>query len=98
MYSLFPVIIMKILTCVMVILLTATTVFSAGLSGILGIWKTEKGESKVEIFMCGEKFCGKIIWLQNPNYIDSRYGEVGTPVIDRKNPDQALQSRPVRNA
>jgi uncharacterized protein (DUF2147 family) len=80
----------------MVILLTATTVFSAGLSGILGIWKTEKGESKVEIFMCGEKFCGKIIWLQNPNYIDSRYGEVGTPVIDRKNPDQALQSRPVR--
>ena len=96
MYSLFPVIIMKILTCVMVILLTATTVFSAGLSGILGIWKTEKGESKVEIFMCGEKFCGKIIWLQNPNYIDSKYGEVGTPVIDRKNPDKALQSRPVR--
>jgi len=77
----------------MVILLTATTVFSAGLSGILGIWKTEKGESKVEIFMCGEKFCGKIIWLQNPNYIDSRYGEVGTPVIDRKNPDPALKGR-----
>ena len=95
MYSLFSGIIMKILTWVTVILLTAATAFCDGPSGILGIWKTEKGESKVEIFMCGEKFCAKIIWLQNPNYIDSRYGEVGTPVIDRKNPDQALQSRPV---
>jgi uncharacterized protein (DUF2147 family) len=85
----------KILTCFTVILLTATTAFGTGLSGILGIWKTEMGESKVEIFMCGEKICGKIIWLKNPTYTDSRDGKVGTPVIDRENPDPALQSRPV---
>jgi uncharacterized protein (DUF2147 family) len=53
------------------------------------------GESKVEIFMCGEKFCGKIIWLKNPIYTDSNDGQVGTSIIDRKNPDPALRSRPL---
>ena len=77
------------------LLLSATTAFGADLNGILGIWKTELDESKVEVFRCGEKVCGKIIWLKNPIYADSRDGEVGTPVIDRKNPDPALRSRPV---
>ena len=77
------------------LLLSATTAFGADLNGILGIWKTELDESKVEVFRCGEKVCGKIIWLKNPIYADSRDGEVGTPVIDRKNPDPALKSRPV---
>ena|SRR5450631_1044585 len=86
---------MKILTCFTVLLLTATTSFGVGLNGIFGIWSTEMNESKVEIFMCGEKICGKIIWLKNPIYTDSRDGELGTPVIDRKNPDPALKSRPV---
>jgi len=86
---------MKILTCLTIILLSATTAFGAGLNSILGIWKTAMDESKVEVFMCGEKICAKIIWLKNPLYTDSRDGKVGTPVIDRKNPDPALKSRPV---
>lgn len=86
---------MKISIGFTLLLLTTTTAFGAASSGILGIWKTEKDESKVEIFPCGEKICGKIIWLKNPLYTDSRDGEVGTPVIDRKNPDPALHSRPV---
>jgi uncharacterized protein (DUF2147 family) len=86
---------MKISTWLTVLLLTATTAFGAGMSDILGIWKTERDESKVEIFMCREKICGKIIWLKNPIYTDSRDGKVGTPVIDRKNPDPALKNRPV---
>lgn len=86
---------MKVLTFFTLILLTAATGFGAGLSGILGIWKTAMGESKVEIFMCGEKLCGKIIWLKNPIYTDSNDGQAGTPIIDRKNPDPALKSRPL---
>ena len=86
---------MKILACFIIILLSATTAFGAGSNGILGIWKTELDESKVEIFMCGEKVCGRIIWLKSPVYTDSRDGEVGTPFIDRKNPDPALRSRPI---
>jgi uncharacterized protein (DUF2147 family) len=86
---------MKVLTVFTLMLLTATTAFGAGLSGILGIWKTAMGESKVEIFMCEEKICGKIIWLKNPKYTDSNDGQVGTPIIDRKNPDPALRRRPL---
>jgi len=86
---------MKILTCLTIILLSAATAFGAGLIGILGIWKTDMDEAKIEIFMCEEKICGKIIWLKNPVYTNSNDGQLGTPVIDRKNPDPALKSRPV---
>lgn len=79
----------------MVLLLSVTTTFGAELNSILGIWQTEMNESKVEIHRCGEKICGTIIWLKNPNYTDSREGAVNTPIIDRKNPDPALKSRPV---
>ncbi len=86
---------MNVLTFFTLILLTATTAFGFGPTDILGIWKTTMGESKVEIFICGEKFCGKIIWLKNPIYTDSNDGQIGTPIIDRKNPDPALRSRPL---
>jgi uncharacterized protein (DUF2147 family) len=86
---------MKISLWFTCLLLTATTAFGAGQNNILGIWNTEMDESKVEIFRCGEKICGTVIWLKNPIYTDSRDGEVGTPYIDRKNPDPALKSRPI---
>ncbi|MGD0585273.1 MAG: DUF2147 domain-containing protein [Oryzomonas sp.] len=77
------------------LLMTATTAFAAGPDGILGIWRTEREESKVEIARCGDKICGTIVWLKNPTYSDSREGLVGTPLIDRKNIDPALRSRTV---
>jgi uncharacterized protein (DUF2147 family) len=86
---------MKISLWFTLFLLSATTAFSAGPGEIFGIWKTEMDESRVEIYRCGEKICGTIIWLKIPNYTDNRDGAVGTPVIDQKNPDPALKSRPV---
>jgi uncharacterized protein (DUF2147 family) len=74
-------------------LLMATNVFGAEQKGILGVWQTEGGESRVEIFMCGEKFCGRIIWLQNPIHMGNEV--ISAPIIDRKNPDPALRNRPV---
>jgi len=86
---------MKTVACFVAILLSVTTAFGAGSDDILGIWRTEMDESKVEVFMCGDKICGKIIWLKTPLYTDSRDGEVGTPLTDFKNPDPALKSRPI---
>lgn len=86
---------MKSVTFFLFILLAASTAFSAGPNDILGIWRTESDEAKVEIFQCGAKICGKIIWLKNPNYTDSNDGQIDTPIIDHKNPDPALRSRPV---
>jgi uncharacterized protein (DUF2147 family) len=86
---------MQVWTFFALILLAAATACGTGPGDILGTWKTEMDESKVEIFRCGEKLCGKIVWLKNPNYSESKDGPVGTPIIDRKNPDPALRNRPI---
>jgi uncharacterized protein (DUF2147 family) len=75
-------------------LMTATASW-ADSDAVLGAWQTENDESTVAIFRCGEKLCGRIVWLKTPTYTDSRDGPVGTPVLDRKNPDPALRNRPV---
>lgn len=77
------------------ILLTATTAFGAGPGNVLGLWKTDGGDSQLELFRCGEKICGKIVWLKVPKYIDSRDGPVGMIKVDRKNPNPALRNRPI---
>ena len=86
---------MKISTFMATVLLTATTAFGAGQGNILGSWKTDGGKSELEFFSCGEKICGKIVWLKEPNYTNSKDGPVGTPKVDRKNPDPALRNRPI---
>ena len=86
---------MKFLTLFAALLLSTTTALGAGSGDILGTWNTELDESKVEVYRCGEKICGKIVWLKRPVYTDSSDGQVGTPIIDRKNPDSAQRARPL---
>lgn len=83
------------MTFLTLILLAATTAFGADQNRIFGIWKTDMDESRVEIYQCGQKVCGKIVWLKNAKYLDSKVGQIGTPIIDRKNPDPALRTRPL---
>jgi uncharacterized protein (DUF2147 family) len=77
------------------IILMATSAFSAGPGDVLGPWKTDGGDSWVELSRCGEAICGTIIWLKVPSYIDSKDGPVGKTKVDRKNPDPALRNRPI---
>ena len=86
---------MKFLTFFAAVLLSTTTAHAAGTDYFLGIWKTELGESKVEVYRCGENICGKIVWLKRPVYTDASDGQVGTPIIDRKNHDPDLRNRPL---
>jgi len=62
---------------------------------ILGIWHTEDNKSQVEIAPCGDKLCGKIIWLRDPLIQDPNEGQVGAPRVDKKNPNEALRTHPV---
>ncbi|GMT44552.1 MAG: hypothetical protein IEMM0006_0384 [bacterium] len=57
---------------------------------IVGVWLTQDKDSHVEIYKEGDKYFGKIIWLETPN--DSITGK---PKLDDKNPDPALQNRPI---
>jgi len=86
---------MKYLIFFAALLLSTANVFGTGAGDILGAWKTEGDESKVEVYRCGEKICGKIVWLKRPVYTDGSEGYVGTPIIDRKNPDPNLKKRPL---
>lgn len=54
-----------------------------------GLWETEGGKSRVLIEPCNSGLCGRIVWLQNSVNSD------GTDVLDTKNADEALRSRPV---
>ncbi len=55
---------------------------------VLGVWLTEEGTSKVEIYKCGEEYCGKIVWLQEPE-------RDGKPRVDEKNPEERLRNQPL---
>lgn len=55
----------------------------------VGIWLSDDKESKLEVFQCEEKLCGKIIWLKNNKRED------GSPLLDANNEDESLRNRPI---
>jgi uncharacterized protein (DUF2147 family) len=56
---------------------------------ILGNWLTEDGKAVVEVYKCGDQYCGKIIWLKEPN------NEDGTEKLDSENPDPPKRNRKI---
>ncbi|MBI1207874.1 MAG: DUF2147 domain-containing protein [Azospirillum sp.] len=57
----------------------------------LGVWLTEDNQGAVEIFACGDKLCGRLVWIDES---EPPPGAVGPPV-DLHNPDPALRQRPL---
>ena len=49
---------------------------------INGVWFNQQKDAKIEVYRCGGKFCGKVVWAKEPK-------------LDDKNPSPALRSRPV---
>jgi uncharacterized protein (DUF2147 family) len=54
-----------------------------------GVWLHPNQRIQVEIAPCGDRLCGRLIWFKWPN--DAQ----GLPLVDLKNPDPALRSRPL---
>jgi uncharacterized protein (DUF2147 family) len=76
--------------------LTAGAAISANADDIVGVWFNGEKDAQIEIFKCGEKYCGKIVWLKDPNYPEgSKDGIPGTPKIDHHNPDPAHRKDPI---
>lgn len=55
---------------------------------ILGTWLTSEGMAHVEVYKCAEGYCGKIVWLKEPD-------ENGKPKIDNMNPVDSLRGQPI---
>lgn len=76
------------------VLAASTATAETRADDILGVWLTDKKESKIEVSKKDGKYFGKITWLEEPNYPQDD-DEAGVVKHDRKNPDEALQSRPI---
>jgi uncharacterized protein (DUF2147 family) len=67
--------------------------FNHGLSqnadDILGYWLSENKDAQIEIVKNGDKYFGKIIWLEEP------YEEDGSEKRDDENPDEKLRDRKI---
>lgn len=66
------------------------TAFAAdGPDDIVGTWLSASGAGKVQIYKEGNRYFGKLVWLQEPN------GPKGNPKQDAHNPDPALRNKPL---
>ena len=70
--------------------LTGLVMFAGGLTAqapsaatdVTGVWIDHTGQGAVEITQCGERICGRVVWLKNPSH-KSRSGKLicGTQVL-----------------
>ncbi len=54
-----------------------------------GLWYDHTGDGAVEIAPCGDKLCGRIVWLKAPN------DRAGRPLVDDLNPDPNRRRQPI---
>ena len=77
------------LTIVAVLVCATAGAGTGRAEGVKGVWRTEGGKSHVKIDDCGDKLCGKIVWLKEP------LDDAGAPKTDHNNPDEGLRKRPI---
>ncbi len=76
-------------------LAVSSVAYAAFGDDILGVWYNQEKDAKIEIFKCGEKYCGKVVWLKEPNYPEgSKEGMPGTQKLDHNNPNPELKKTP----
>jgi uncharacterized protein (DUF2147 family) len=54
-----------------------------------GTWFDDSGDGAIKIEPCGDKLCGKIVWLKEP------LNDKGEPLHDAHNPDTSLRKRTI---
>jgi uncharacterized protein (DUF2147 family) len=67
---------------------------TAAAKKLLGIWVTSDGGARVEIYEKGDRFNGKIVWLEEDNY-ETDDLEEGEPLRDVNNPDPSKRDAPI---
>lgn len=65
------------------------TAFPQEADAIVGKWYNTEKDAQVEIYKEGDKFSGKIIWLQDPK------DNAGKPKVDVNNSDVSKRQRPI---
>lgn len=55
----------------------------------IGVWFDDTGQGAVEIAPCGDRLCGRIVWLKDPLTPE------GQPLTDAYNPDPRRRNQPI---
>jgi uncharacterized protein (DUF2147 family) len=77
-------------------LLLASAAHAQNPEAIVGKWWNQEKEAQIEIYACEGKYCGKIVWLKEPNYPASDpKGMGGKPRVDQQNPDPSKREGPL---
>lgn len=83
-------------TALLLALVLAVPALAANADDILGVWFNQDKDAQIEIYRCGTKYCGRIIWLKAPEYPEgSTDGIPGTPKLDHHNPDSLRKKEPI---
>jgi uncharacterized protein (DUF2147 family) len=77
------------IVCIIAVLAASVQGQNRGADEILGEWLTDKDEAVVEIYRCGQLYCGRIVWLKEPKNPD------GTEKLDTENPEAPKRDRPI---
>ena len=67
----------------------AGSALSANPQAVVGKYLTQDKDSIVQVFKCGAKFCGRIVWLKTPN------DKAGKPKVDSNNPNAKYKTRKI---
>ncbi|MEJ5996371.1 DUF2147 domain-containing protein [Pedobacter sp. Du54] len=67
----------------------SVTAFAQNKDAVIGKWLSATGEGQIEIYKRADKYFGKLSWIKEPN------DEKGKPKVDSKNPNHALQTKPI---
>jgi uncharacterized protein (DUF2147 family) len=81
-------------------LISSAPILAADGDAIVGLWATdpegEGGQAHIEIYADGDRYNGKIVWLDEPIYpSDDEQGMAGKEKVDRENPDASLRDRKI---
>jgi len=84
-----------IVSLVLVLCLSGVAV-GAGPDDVTGRWLDQDKKAIINIYKCGNLYCGNITWLKEPNFpADDKKGMAGKTKVDRENPDSSLRSKPI---
>lgn len=88
----------RIFITIMSLILISISAAAVNPDDILGVWLNQDKDGKIEIYKCGDKYCGKIVWMSQPDYPPgSKDGIPGTPRRDHKNSNPELRQRPIQD-
>lgn len=83
---------MKLKSIFFLLIFSFAAICSFAQSGdaVLGIWQSEHGSGRIQIYKKGNNYNGKLVWLKDET------DESGKPKTDINNPSEALRSQPVK--